>query len=179
SYTYRVTATDAAGNTSALSATAAVTVPTSAEAYPSRVRADGAQLYWRYDESAAPYVADSSDGGNQAGVHLNGPALRQTPAAVTGASTAIGFNGTNAQVHGEQRQSVGSTYSVETWFRTNTTRGGKLVGFGNQQINGSGQYDKHVYMTNDGRLVFGVYTGATRTITTPGAYNDDQWHHVV
>ncbi|MFF3014261.1 DNRLRE domain-containing protein [Streptomyces sp. NPDC057939] len=179
SYTYRVTATDAAGNTSAPSATAAVTVPTSAEAYPSRVRADGAQLFWRYDESAAPYVADSSDGGNQAGVHLNGPALRQTPAAVSGASTAIGFNGTNAHVYGDQRQSVGSTYSVETWFRTNTTRGGKLVGFGNQQINSSSQYDKHVYMTNDGRLVFGVYTGATRTITTPGAYNDNQWHHVV
>ncbi|MFD9453825.1 DNRLRE domain-containing protein [Streptomyces sp. NPDC059985] len=179
SYTYRVTATDAAGNTSALSATAGVTVPTSAEPYPSRVRADGARLYWRYDESAAPYVADSSDGGNQAGVHLNGPALRRTPAAVTGASTAIGFNGTNTHVYGDQRQSVGSAYSVETWFRTDTTRGGKLVGFGNQQINASSQYDKHVYMTNDGRLVFGVYTGATRTITTPGAYNDNQWHHVV
>ncbi|MET9603670.1 DNRLRE domain-containing protein [Streptomyces sp. NPDC006512] len=179
SYTYRVTASDAAGNTSALSGTASVTVPASEEPYPSRVRADGAQLFWRYDESGVPYVADSSDGGNQAGVHLNGPALRQTPGAVSGPSTAIGFNGTNAHVYGERRQSVGSTYSVETWFKTNTTRGGKLVGFGNQQINGSSQYDKHVYMTNDGRLVFGVYTGATRTITTPGAYNDNQWHHVV
>ncbi|MFJ4776906.1 DNRLRE domain-containing protein [Streptomyces sp. NPDC088762] len=178
-YTYRVTATDAAGNTSALSGTAAVTVPTSVDGYPNQVRADGAQQYWRYDESALPFVADSSDGGNRSGVHLNAPALRQSPGAVPGASTAIGFNGTDTQVYGDKRQTVGSTYTIETWFRTNTTRGGKLFGFGSNQERGSNQYDKHLYMTNDGRLVYGVYTGATRTITTTGTYNDNQWHHAV
>lgn len=178
-YTYRVTATDAAGNTSALSATASVTVPTTVEGYPNQVRADGAQQYWRYDESALPFAADTSAGGNQSGTHLGAPALRQTPGAVSGASTAIGFNGTDTQVYGDTRQTVGSTYTIETWFRTDTTRGGKLVGFGNNQARGSNQYDKHIYMTNGGRLVYGVYTGATRTITTPGAYNDNQWHHVV
>ncbi|MFF8258784.1 DNRLRE domain-containing protein [Streptomyces virginiae] len=179
SYTYRVTATDAAGNTSALSATATVTVPTGTESYPSQVRADGAQLYWRYDDPVLPYVADSSAGGNQNGVHLNAPALRQTPGAVSGASTAIGFNGTDSRIHADKRQTVGSAYTVETWFKTNTTRGGKLFGFGSNQDRGSNQYDKHLYMTNDGRLVFGVYTGATRTVTTGGAYNDNQWHHAV
>ncbi|WP_412075130.1 DNRLRE domain-containing protein [Streptomyces xanthophaeus] len=179
SYTYRVTATDAAGNASALSGTASVTVPTSVDAYPNAVRADGAQQYWRYDESALPFAADSSDGGNQSGVHLNAPALRQSPGAVSGASTAIGFNGTDTQVYADRRQTVGASYTVETWFKTNTTRGGKLVGFGNNQTRGSSQYDKHIYMTNDGRLVYGVYTGATRTITTGTAYNDNKWHHVV
>ncbi|MGW9072444.1 DNRLRE domain-containing protein [Streptomyces yangpuensis] len=179
SYTYRVTATDAAGNTSALSATASVTVPTTVDGYPNQVRADGATQYWRYDESALPFVADSSAGGNRAGVHLNAPALRQTPGAVSGTGTAIGFNGTDTQVYGDHRQSVGSTYSIETWFRTNTTRGGKLFGFGNNQSRGSNQYDKHIYMTNSGRLVYGVYTGATRTVTTATAYNDNAWHHVV
>ncbi|MFB6613633.1 DNRLRE domain-containing protein [Streptomyces sp. NPDC056367] len=179
SYTYRVTATDAAGNTSALSATASVTVPTKTDAYPNQVRADGARQYWRYDESTLPFVADSSVSGNKSGVHLNAPALRQTPGAVSGASTAIGFNGTDTQVYGDERQTVGSAYTIETWFRTNTTRGGKLFGFGNNQARGSNQYDKHLYMTNDGRLVFGVYTGATRTVTTSGTYNDNAWHHVV
>ncbi|WP_329388936.1 DNRLRE domain-containing protein [Streptomyces sp. NBC_01351] len=179
SYTYRVTATDAAGNTSALSATASVTVPTKADGYPNQVRADGARQYWRYDESALPFVADSSASGNQSGVHLNAPALRQSPGAVSGASTAIGFNGTDTQVYGDERQTVGGSYTIETWFKTNTTRGGKLFGFGNNQARGSSQYDKHIYMTNDGRLVYGVYTGATRTITTTGTYNDDAWHHVV
>ncbi|MFJ3723529.1 DNRLRE domain-containing protein [Streptomyces sp. NPDC090045] len=179
SYTYRVTATDAAGNTSALSATASVTVPAQVDGYPNQVRADGAQQYWRYDESALPFVADSSAAGNQSGVHLNAPALRQAPGAVSGASTAIGFNGTDTQVYADKRQTVGSTYTIETWFKTNTTRGGKLLGFGNNQARGSNQYDKHIYMTNDGRLVYGVYTGATRTVTTSAAYNDNQWHHVV
>ncbi|MEV6950494.1 DNRLRE domain-containing protein [Streptomyces sp. NPDC051183] len=181
SYTYRVTATDGAGNTSALSGTASVTVPNSADAYPNAVRTDGAQLFWRYDESALPFVADSSGAGNESGVHLNAPALRRTPAAVSGASTAIGFNGTDTRIYADKRQSVGSTYSIETWFKTNTTRGGKLFGFGNFQARNSSQFDKHIYMTNDGRLVYGVYTGAPRTITTGGTarYNDNKWHHVV
>ncbi|WP_051806683.1 DNRLRE domain-containing protein [Streptomyces sp. NRRL F-2664] len=179
SYTYRVTATDAAGNTSALSATASVTVPTRPESYPNQVRADGAQLYWRYDDAILPYVADSSAGGNQNGVHMNAPALRQTPGAVSGGGTAIGFNGTDARIYADKRQTVGSAYTIETWFKTNTTRGGKLFGFGSNQDRGSYQYDKHLYMTNDGRVVFGAYPGVTRTIATAGAYNDNQWHHVV
>ncbi|MFE5539243.1 LamG-like jellyroll fold domain-containing protein [Streptomyces sp. NPDC056492] len=181
SYTYRVTATDAAGNTSALSANAAVTVPSSVQSYPEQVRADGAGLYWRYDDVVSPYVADSSVAGNTSGVQLNAPALRQTPGAISGASTAMGFNGTSQQVYSDHRQTVGNTFSIETWFKTNTTRGGKLVGFGSNTDRSSGSYDKQIYMTNNGRLVFGVSNGSARTITTGlfDTYNDNKWHHVV
>ena len=34
-------------------------------------------------------------------------------------------------------------------------------------------------MQDDGRLVFGTWTGQMNTITTPTPYNDGQWHHVV
>jgi enamine deaminase RidA (YjgF/YER057c/UK114 family) len=34
-------------------------------------------------------------------------------------------------------------------------------------------------METDGRLTFGVWTGEANTITTPAAYNDDEWHHLV
>ncbi|MFD6876446.1 MULTISPECIES: LamG-like jellyroll fold domain-containing protein [unclassified Streptomyces] len=180
-YTYRVTATDAAGNTSALSANVSVTIPTSVQAYPDKVRGDGAQLYWRYDDTVSPYVADSSNGGNTSGIQVNAPTLRQTPGAVTGSSTAMGFNGTSQQVYSDHRQSVGATYTIETWFKTSTTRGGKLIGFGNNTVNSSGSYDKQIYMTNTGRLIFGVYNGSTRTISTGlfETYNDNKWHHVV
>ncbi|MFC9295252.1 LamG-like jellyroll fold domain-containing protein [Streptomyces sp. NPDC057011] len=180
-YTYRVTATDGAGNTSALSATASVTVPTAVQAYPNQVRADGAQLYWRYDDTVSPYVADSSVSGNRSGIQLNAPALRQSPGAVSGASTAMGFNGTSQQVYSDRRQSAGNTYTIETWFKTNTVRGGKLIGFGSNQSRNSGSYDRQIYMTNTGRLVFGVYAGSTKTITTGllDTYNDNKWHHVV
>ncbi|MGW6784925.1 DNRLRE domain-containing protein [Streptomyces sp. NPDC054987] len=180
SYTYRVTATDAAGNTSALSATASVTVPTSVQSYPNQVRTDGAELYWRYDDVVSPYAADSSVSGNRSGVQVNAPALKQSPGAVPG-SNAMGFNGTSQKVHSDRRQSVGNTFTIETWFKTNTTRGGKLVGFGNNTTRNSGSHDRHIYMTNTGRLVFGVYNGSARTVSTGlfETYNDNKWHHVV
>ncbi|MFD9357173.1 LamG-like jellyroll fold domain-containing protein [Streptomyces sp. NPDC060031] len=181
SYSYRVTATDGAGNTSALSASVSVTVPTSVQTYPNQVRADGANLYWRYDDTVSPFVADSSVSGNTSGIQVNAPALRQTPGAVTGASTAMGFNGTSQFVYSDHRQSVGTSYTIETWFKTNTTRGGKLIGFGNDSDSSSGSYDKQLYMTNTGRLIFGVYNGSARTISTGlfDTFNDNKWHHVV
>ncbi|WP_078937820.1 DUF7594 domain-containing protein [Streptomyces virginiae] len=180
-YTYRVTATDAAGNTSAPSATASVVVPATAQAYPSRVRADGADLYWRYDDSITPYVADSSIAGETSGIHVNSPGLQWTPGAVAGESAGISFNGVDQQVYSDHRQTVGSSYTVETWFSTTTTRGGKLIGFGNNKEWESTHYDKQIYMTNTGRLIFGTFNGSTNTVATSffRGYNDGRWHHVV
>ncbi|MFI2297570.1 LamG-like jellyroll fold domain-containing protein [Actinacidiphila glaucinigra] len=177
-YSYRVTASDGT-NTSALSAAQSVTAASATQAYPARVLADGATLYWRYDEASGQFGADSSPGDDNA-VYLNGPLYRQTPGAVAG-STAMGFNGTNDYAYSDARHARPAAFSVETWFRTTTTAGGKLVGFGDRNVddNLSGSYDKHVYMTNDGRLAFGVRSGSSRTITTTGAYNDGGWHHVV
>ena len=71
------------------------------------------------------------------------------------------------------------TFSVEGWFKTTTNTGGKLIGFGNSQTGSSSNYDRHIYMMNDGQLVFGVWNNATETIETPNVYNDGQWHYVV
>ena len=76
---------------------------------------------------------------------------------------------------------------MEAWFKTTTTTGGKIIGFGNRQMGldfnsnpaVSGSYDKHIYMTNDGRLVFGVWVGGAVTLTSTPCYNDGQYHHVV
>lgn len=43
----------------------------------------------------------------------------------------------------------------------------------------SGSYDRHVHMTDDGRILFGVYPGTVRTVGSAQPYNDGQWHHVV
>ncbi|WP_431951658.1 LamG-like jellyroll fold domain-containing protein [Actinacidiphila sp. bgisy167] len=177
-YSYRVTASDGT-NTSALSAAQSVTAASATQAYPARVLADGATLYWRYDEASGQFGADSSPGDDNA-VYLNGPLYRQTPGAVAG-STAMGFNGSNDYAYSDARHARPSAYSIETWFKTTTTAGGKLIGFGDRNVDDklSGSYDKHIYMTDNGRLAFGVYSGGTRTITTTGAYNDGGWHHVV
>ncbi|MGP4001660.1 LamG-like jellyroll fold domain-containing protein [Streptomyces sp. 8N706] len=176
-YTYRITASDGT-NTSARSATQTVTVPTADEAYPERVKADGAQLYWRYDEASGQFAADAS-GTDNSGVHRNAPTYRVTPGAVSGPSTAVGYNGSDEYTYSDRKHSRPSSYSIETWFRTTTGSGGKLVGFGDRTQEPSANHDKHVYMTNDGRVVFGVHSGFTRTISSGSGLNDGKWHHVV
>ncbi|MFE7242191.1 LamG-like jellyroll fold domain-containing protein [Streptomyces sp. NPDC057580] len=176
-HTYRISASDGT-NTSAKSPAQTAIVASAAESYPARVLADGASLYWRYDEGTSTFAADTGTGLDN-GFLRNAPAYRQTPAAVSGPSTAIGFNGSNQYAYSNKRHAQPTKFSVETWIKTTTTRGGKIIGFGNLTMQNSNQYDKHVYMLNDGRLTFGVYSGGTRTITTSGAYNDGTWHHVV
>ena len=70
-------------------------------------------------------------------------------------------------------------FSLQIWFKTNTTTGGRLIGFGSAQTGTSGQYDRHIFMTNAGKLVFGVYPGSVKIITSPGTYNDNVWHQTV
>jgi len=73
-------------------------------------------------------------------------------------------------------------YSVEAWVRTSDTRGGKLVGFGSSQSDISSSYDRHVYLTPQGRLFFGNFqSSAYRTVggSRSPVVNDGQWHHVV
>lgn len=176
-HSYRISASDGT-NTSAKSAAVSATVTSAAEKYPAKVLADGASLYWRYDETASTLAGDSSGGRNN-GFVRSSPTRRVTPAAVAGPSTAIGFNGSNQYVYSNKRHPQPSRFSVETWIRTTTTKGGKIIGFGSLTMQNSTQYDKHVYMRDDGRLVFGVKSGSARTITTPTAYNNGAWHHVV
>ncbi|MDQ0793368.1 LamG domain-containing protein [Streptomyces sp. B1I3] len=176
-HSYRVTAGDGT-NTSVKSPTQSATVAATAERYPARVLSDGASLYWRYDEGASTFAADTGNGLNN-GFLRNAPAYRQTPAAVAGDSTAIGFDGASEYAYSNTLFPQPTRFSVETWIKTTTTRGGKIIGFGNLTMQNSTRYDKHVYMRNDGRLVFGVNSGTTRTVTTSAAYNDGAWHHVV
>ncbi|WP_328718819.1 DNRLRE domain-containing protein [Streptomyces sp. NBC_00247] len=181
-YTYRVSASDGT-NTSAQSA--AVTANSSASPYQERVLADGAGLYWRYDEPGGAFAADASDG-LDGGVYVNAPTYRAA-GAVAG-STALGLNGTDEYVYSDRlhHSTSPSPYSVETWFRTTSTTGGRIIGFGNNIGVDTGHTstvsDKIVYLTGDGRLAFGVQTGSSNvrpTITTAGSFNDGAWHHMV
>ena len=43
----------------------------------------------------------------------------------------------------------------------------------------SGSYDRHIYLSNSGQVVFGTYPGYTATITSPNSYNNNVWHHVL
>jgi hypothetical protein len=178
-HTYRQQASDGV-NAVKSSTSAAVTVAATAAPYPGQVRADVPRLHWRLDETSGTTAADAS-GNGFTGSYIGG-VTHGVPGAITG-SPAAQFNGSTGFVTATTSIPAQPTFSVEAWFRTTTGRGGKLVGFGNSQTGTSGNYDRHIYMTDAGRLVFGVFAGSfpgsVQSIQSAGSYNDGNWHHVV
>lgn len=154
---------------------AAAWTPAPTDAYGGSVSTDKPDIYWRLNETASGTIVDSAAGGstgNQAGTVTRG----QAPAIGTGTSTT--FNGSTALVVAQEPWTAPTAYSAELWFKTTTTRGGTLIGFGNTTSGLSTSYDRHVVMQNDGKVQFGSGQPQT-TLVTPTAYNDGQWHHVV
>ncbi|MCR8670842.1 PKD domain-containing protein [Agrococcus sp. HG114] len=174
-YSYTVRAVDGNGN-AVTSRSVSVTVASGqTSAYVDEVLDDGAGLYY-------PLGSITKDWAGSSTPLIGSGVSATTPGAVPGLTgeSASAFNGTtNGRVSSAASASGPSSYSLELWFSTTTTRGGKLIGFGSAQTGSSSSYDRHIYMQNTGRLTFGVYPGQARTITSPAAYNDGRWHHVV
>ncbi|RCK70063.1 PKD domain-containing protein [Desertihabitans brevis] len=177
SYVYRVRAVDGDGN-SVLSQEVPVTVSTTTlSAYAARVVDDGAELYWRLNGAggAEADLAGTNEGRRSRGVSPTSPG-----AVVGDTDAAANFNGTsNGAVASTRSVRSPNVYSVEGWFKTTSNRGGKLFGFGAAQTGTSSSYDRHVWMTNSGRLYFGAYPGSVQVVSSPQSYNDGAWHHVV
>lgn len=68
-----------------------------------------------------------------------------------------------------------TVFTAIIWFKT-TTAGGRLIGFGNAQTGTSTSYDRHLYLSNTGQVVFGVFNGAVSTAVSPATYLDGRWH---
>ena len=184
-YSYRIRATDGT-NTSALSASVSIATARTDAAYPSAVLGAGATTYWRLDNTGPTVGADSSPGNNLE-LSYGGPGFAGDTGAVSNdPSRSTTFNGTSAYAYGQNRGNAPTVYTAEVWFKTDTTRGGKIFGFGSGQPNRhgtnpglSGSYDRNLYMTNAGTLIYGVYVNGTRTVTSVLPYNDNAWHHAV
>ncbi|MEJ2869472.1 LamG-like jellyroll fold domain-containing protein [Actinomycetospora sp. OC33-EN08] len=74
-----------------------------------------------------------------------------------------------------------NTFSIAVWFRTTTTTGGRLLGFSPARTGASLGTDRHLYMTDAGRVVFGVQPvlNTMMTVTSTRSYNDGAWHLAV
>jgi hypothetical protein len=168
-------------------ASRAVTVISTAPAYQAAVDADVPALFWRLGDAAGPLTADNSNYRNPGGLTLGGGGISWgAPGAIAG-NTAVTTNGVNGYISATRGAPSPTAFSIETWFKTTSVKGGKIIGYGNQQggLTSSGVpvlsslCDKHIYLTNDGHLVFGVYSGRTYTLLSNARYNDGRWHHVV
>jgi PKD repeat protein len=144
-----------------------------ADAYGAAVFANDPLFYYRLGETAGPAAVDSGSQENP-GAYAGTYALGTTGAVKGTSNTAARF--TNGSVASNSTVTNPTTYSTEIWFKTETTRGGKITGFGNRQSGLSNNYDRHVYMQDDGRLVFGTYTNFENKITSVDSYNDGEWH---
>ncbi len=179
-HTYKVNADDGT-LTSAKGVSAPVTVASTGDAYPCAVVSDGPTLYWRLDEPSGGTTAADASGSGHTGTIRSGVSLGQ-PGALSDGDAAAAVNGTSTGlVASSQSFSDPQTFSIEAWFKTSSgyNRGGKVVGFGSSQTGTSSHYDRQVYMTNSGNLIFGVWDGFAATVSSPGQYNDGNWHHVV
>ncbi|MET0861431.1 MAG: LamG-like jellyroll fold domain-containing protein [Microbacterium sp.] len=152
--------------------------PVPADGYGQAVYASDPDLYWRLAEASGSTAADSSMFGATPGVY--GPQVTRGTLGIVGGNAAVTTNGAqNSTIATTVSGGSSSTFATELWFRTNTTSGGKLIGFEDTQTGNGSNYDKQIYMTNSGTLIFGVYTGGFAFVQTPATYNNGAWHHVV
>ena len=179
---YMLFALDASGTPSVsttLSITNVATQPPS-NPYGRTVFLDGPAAYWPLNDTGGATATDVSGNGDT-GSYLGGGFTYGVPSPAEGSGgRAVTLNGTTSQIVASQPITDPTTYTEEMWFKTTTTSGGTLMGFGTSPSGTtSTSRDRIVYMANNGQIYFGVYAGTPVTINTPLSYNDGAWHHLV
>ncbi|SNR41381.1 PKD domain-containing protein [Blastococcus mobilis] len=181
SHRYRVAVSDPSGNRVVSAWTsvdvAAGTAPPR-RPYLETVRADGAVALWSLGEASG---ATAYDRIGAADMTINSGVTRGRAGALArDPDTAFQFNGSSTGfLATAQPVPAPQTFSVEAWFNTTSTAGGKIIGFGNANTGTSTSYDRHVYLDGAGRVYFGVWPAETRSISSGAGHNDGRWHHVV
>jgi signal peptidase I len=152
--------------------------------YPclSHTAPDNPTLFYAFNEASGPVAEDASVNGR------NGPLLgatgRVAGSCAAGDSPALALNGSSGYVSTSVPAAAApDTFSVEIWFKTTTTAGGKLIGFGNKQSGASDFSDRHLYMTDAGAIAFGTVQEPGNssnpkpvTVMSGPGYNDGRWH---
>ncbi len=174
-YSYRVRVSDPKGNQ--------VTSPTidvaaaggrALDGYDSKVLQSGPDSYWPLDDSSASSVTDVAGRSGASG----GASVVTGRPGISSGGKAFGFNGSNSV--GSATSAAGPTlFSVEGWFKTTSNKGGKIIGFGSASAGNSPSNDRHIYLTNDGRLRFGVTQTTNKVVGSTSSFNDGKWHQVV
>ena len=92
---------------------------------------------------------------------------------------AVAFDGTKSHVElPRDAVRLSRDVAVEMWFRT--TANGPLLGYQNKAIGEDAQNGVPLlYVGEDGKLRGQFWNGRVDPITTSGAVNDGNWHHVV
>lgn len=146
--------------------------------YGSQVVRDGAVNYWPLDDSKAA----SEDLVGSSPMNLSSKGVQRGAASLLPSGKAVSFRSTwfsDGHASTAKAAPAPTTFSTELWFKTDTTSGGPLLGYGSSASGASKNRDRVIYMRNNGTLSFMTYPGKVTTLTTDKSYNDGRWHHVV
>lgn len=147
--------------------------------YVGAVLADQPFGLWLLDESRGMKYATDRSGNDRTGEYL-GPLTSGVQGGLPNNPGTALDNTSGRVILGPQPVSSPSVYSIELWFRTTSTSQSYLAGFEDHRDAGyTSDADRVVTMEASGRLTFGLWSKRSQTISTPGAFNDGAWHHLV
>ena len=148
--------------------------------YVSAVLATSPSSYWSLgDPSGSATAADLSGNGAPGNYSATGVTYG-VPSPVEGSNgRGVTLDGASGRVIASRWQPAPTVYSAALWFKTTTTQGGALAAYGDVANGPNNDQDRQIWVTPSGQIEFGVWTGQTVTIRSPGSYNDGNWHFVV
>jgi len=148
--------------------------PGTSQALDNLILASAPLIYWPLNDTT-PNIAQDYSGNGNFGTYYGGTFAVHQQSLVNDGEGSVLFPGTSgATVYSNISFTADNPTSFEIWFSTQTTSGGWLFGFGNNQTGLSGSYDRILYMTNSGLLRFGY-----NMLASTSAYNDGNPHQAV
>jgi len=140
---------------------------------------DSPALLYAVNEGTGAAAIDAS-GNGQTGTILAGATREVGDCVGTNPSLALAGAVTSGITVPGAAIAPPDTFSIEIWFRTTSSRGGQLIGFGESATGTSAVADRRIWMRNNGALRFSIREDNTvRTLNAPGDYRDGIWHHAV
>jgi len=141
-------------------------------AYAAAVKKARPVIHWRLADTGS--VATDASGRGLAGRMVG--VTRYAAGAIRG-NKAIRTDGDpTSGVYQATKSTPSKAFTVQVWFTTTTTAGGKLAGFENVQVGKGSRADRSLYLTDAGKLVFGTYSTTIKKVVSPKSYNDGRWH---
>ncbi|PZE93023.1 hypothetical protein DEJ00_02580 [Curtobacterium sp. MCLR17_039] len=144
--------------------------------------APGTSLAWDFAEKSGPRVVDSSGSGADGTFTPAAAARVDADCATNPYATFWTEDGAEGWAVTDTAVDAPNTFTIETWFRTDDTDGGRVFGFGSDRSAAPTYRDRHLYIGADGVLRFGVEGSGSQfkfTIGSRAPVNDGAWHHVV
>jgi hypothetical protein len=171
-YTYQVTAVDPDGNEAKSKLASVVVSAGYPSLYATQVVTDGALLYLPMDGTTSEPLVGSSP------ALIGDSSVVATSGAITSAQR---FTGKDVGRRSTVDTLLGpDQFTAEIWFRTTSRKGGKILGFGSAETGDSQLSDRHLYLSNSGRLSYGItQNNAKRVLTSSRTYRDGRWHQAV